>query len=166
MSYYRFLVHFQTLVKLPKLQTVDLNLLKPTFFSIFTSIFSFLVFPFHSTSHCVLMLKAAVALKPSETLEERTGGVESCPAAACFWVSDSPHLRLPVRLVSLMLRGRLVASRACRLAGPRWPSAGMISFVCKNATVCCVFNDTLWYLCMRTHSYLCQGGYVLAMNRF
>lgn len=63
------------------------------------------------------MLKATVALKSSETLEERTGGVESCPAAGCFWVSDSPHLRLPVRLVSLMLRGRLVARRACRLGG-------------------------------------------------
>lgn len=63
------------------------------------------------------MLKATVALKPSETLEERTGGVGSCPAAGCCWGSDSPHLRLPERLGSLMLRGRLVASRACRLGG-------------------------------------------------
>lgn len=53
------------------------------------------MFPLLSTSHCVLMLKATVALKPSETLDEGTGGVESCPAAARFWVSDSPHLRLP-----------------------------------------------------------------------
>ena len=29
----------------------------------------------------LIMLKATVALKPSETLEERTGGVESYPAA-------------------------------------------------------------------------------------
>lgn len=47
---------------------------------------------FHWDSHeslslylplCVslIMLKAIVALKPSETLEERTGGVESYPAA-------------------------------------------------------------------------------------
>lgn len=29
-------------------------------------------FPFHSTSHCVSVLRATVALKPSETLEEGT----------------------------------------------------------------------------------------------
>lgn len=62
------------------------------------------------------MLKATLALKPSETLED-TGGVKSYPAAGCFWVSASPHLRLPVRLVSLIPRGKVVASRPCRLGG-------------------------------------------------
>lgn len=62
------------------------------------------------------MLKARLALKPSETLED-TGGVKSYPAAGCFWVSASPHLHLPVRLVSLILRGRVAASRPCRLGG-------------------------------------------------
>lgn len=32
----------------------------------------------------LIMLKAIVALKPSETLEEGTGGVESHPAACGF----------------------------------------------------------------------------------
>lgn len=62
------------------------------------------------------MLKATLTLNPSETLGD-TGGVKSYPAAGCFWVSASPHLRLPVRLVSLILRGKVVASRPCRLRG-------------------------------------------------
>lgn len=40
----------------------------------------------------------------------------------------------PVRLVSLMLRGRVVASTACRLGGTGGPALEW--FVCKNASLC------------------------------
>lgn len=77
----------------------------------------------------LILLKATVTLKPSEMLQERASGVGSHPGAFAFFFClfhTSIPLLFPVRLVCLMVRGRVAASGPSRLSGNRWPCVGMV----------------------------------------